>query len=328
MQRIQEVYLVANNDKYVQVGFLFPHYEIFFFDELLESANIAYRSNVTTLEDPDAHGKEIVAAAQEIYGHLQNGTYLNWQNKERPIVGDLSKVSCVTTLSEKATIILANLRHVSSQRGGVQEARTELGSALFGARVAISPSSRHPGLVMRLSRVRANDPLLGHEDMPRDEAQQIGSVSYPNLESEDELLVDLPDYEARKCWRARGLCVIDAFKGCILLAVARVFGVRACPLCPLCNCKEVGKQQEIKACQDMFGSSMLPVGGYAGGCDALGGACEHLREGDPDIHMNVHRANACHHGTLKNVADALRANIFDVEECKQKTHAYVVRGIS
>ena len=83
---------------------------------------------------------------------------------------------------------------------------------------------------MRLSRVRANDPLLGHEDMPLDEAQKLGSSSYPNIEAQDDVLIDLPDYEARKCWRARdGLCVIDAFKVYILLAVARIFGVRTCP---------------------------------------------------------------------------------------------------
>lgn len=74
---------------------------LFFRRTLLESANIAYRSNVTALEDSDAHGKELVAATQDIYCHLQSGAYLNWRNKERPIAGDLSKVSCVTTLSAK-----------------------------------------------------------------------------------------------------------------------------------------------------------------------------------------------------------------------------------
>ena len=58
---------------------------------LLDSANIAYRSNVAASEDSDAHCKELVVAAQEIYVRLQNGTYFNWKNKERPIAGDLSK---------------------------------------------------------------------------------------------------------------------------------------------------------------------------------------------------------------------------------------------
>ena len=39
---------------------------LFFRRTLYESANIAYRSNMTLLEDSDAHGKELVAAAQQI----------------------------------------------------------------------------------------------------------------------------------------------------------------------------------------------------------------------------------------------------------------------
>ena len=92
---------------------------------------------------------------------------------------------CVECMSQTACDLLANMRYVSSQQGGVQEVRTKIGGALFGARVVygepifvtISPSSRHSGLVMRLSRVRANDPLLWHEDVQLAEAQTLGSAS-------------------------------------------------------------------------------------------------------------------------------------------------------
>ena len=66
----------------------------------------------------------------------------------------------------------------------------------------------------------------------------------------------------------------------------------------------------------MFGSAMLPMGGYAGGCDGLGGACEYQREGDPHIHMNVYLVSAYQHGTLQKVAEAIRTHIFDVEALK------------
>ena len=49
--------------------------------------------------------------------------------------------------------------------------------------------------------------------MSCDEGQKIGDVLYPNLELGDDVFVDLPDYDARKCCRARdGFYVIDAFK--------------------------------------------------------------------------------------------------------------------
>lgn len=98
------------------------------------------------------------------------------------------------------------MRHVSSQQGGVQEVRAKIGNAVCGARVVygepvfvtISPIRRLSGLVMRRSRVRGNDPLLGHEDMPLEDAQNIGSSSSPTLQEEGDILIDLYDYEARK----------------------------------------------------------------------------------------------------------------------------------
>ena len=48
--------------------------------------------------------------------------------------------------------------------------------------------------------------------MPLEEAQRIGSACSPFLAMEEDVLVDLPEYDARQCWRARdGLCIIDAF---------------------------------------------------------------------------------------------------------------------
>ena len=143
------------------------------------------------MEDPDAHGKELTAAAVELYNKLQTGTYTTHDGKERPISGDLAKLSCVSGSSTKARHLLAGMRSVSSQLAGVQEVRTKIGNALFGARVCygeplfvtISPSSRHSGLVMRLSRVRAKDPLLQNEEMLLAEAQRLGSPSYPLLEA-------------------------------------------------------------------------------------------------------------------------------------------------
>ena len=66
---------------------------------------------------------------------------------------------------------------------GTQEQRHKIGHALLGARIVygealfitVSPSSRHSGLLLRLSRVRQNDPTLGFEDMQLGEAQRLGS---------------------------------------------------------------------------------------------------------------------------------------------------------
>ena len=95
----------------------------------------------------------------------------------------MAKLRYAENLSEKARLLERNMRQVSSQLGGVQEVRTKIGNALLGARVVygeplfitVSPSSRHSGLVLRLSRVRVNDPTLRLEDMALEEARQLGS---------------------------------------------------------------------------------------------------------------------------------------------------------
>lgn len=103
--------------------------------KLLEAASISFRSDEKALADPDAHGKELRAAAVALYQHLQSGSYKAHEGKMRPISGDLAKLSYVPTLTRIARQLLANMRCVSSQQAGVQEVRTKIGKALFGARV-------------------------------------------------------------------------------------------------------------------------------------------------------------------------------------------------
>ena len=102
------------------------------------------------------------------------------------MAGDISKLKFAHNLSPEAKLLQRNLSHVSSQVNGTQEVRTKIGDALLGARivygeplfVTVSQSSRHSGLVLRLSRVRPEDPTLRSEDMSLGEAQCLGSADY------------------------------------------------------------------------------------------------------------------------------------------------------
>ena len=152
-------------------------------------------------------------------------------------------------------------RYVSSQLNGVQEVRTKIGDSLLGARifhgeplfVTISPSARHSGSVLRLSRVRPNDPCLRAEDIALGEAQRLGSVDYPSLhQGKDTSLIDLPDYDVRQTWQAKdGLCGIEAFRVWALRVFPLMFGMRVCPFCPYCNHHDPGGDVgEVSPCQD------------------------------------------------------------------------------
>eukprot|EP00972_Heterocapsa_arctica_P115196 16446517-Heterocapsa_arctica.AAC.1 len=63
---------------------------------------------------------------------------------------------------------MRSMTYVASSLPGTQQIREKMGHALFGSRVfygeclflTISPSERHSGLALRLSRLRRNDPVL------------------------------------------------------------------------------------------------------------------------------------------------------------------------
>ena len=133
--------------------------------------------------------------------------------------------------------------------------------------------------------------------------------------SDDTVFVDLPEYDLRQKWQARdGLCGIEAFRVWILRVLPLIFGMRMCPFCPNCNHNQSqDKGLEATPCQDMFGSSMLSVGGFCGGADAMGGAVEYQRDGNPHFHLHMHLVNMYQHGTLQDVADALRNNALSAE---------------
>ena len=287
---------------------------------ILHTASVAYKHEVDDADMLAQHAKEHTAAVAEIYGHMDRGYYTTKTGKKRPINNDLTKVYYAVGISEKAKVLLRNLMYVTSQQCGTQEVRKKIGNALLGARwiygeplfVTVSPSSRHSGLVLRLSRVRPNDPTLRLEDLALEKAQRLGSKTYPSVfQSQDTSLVDLPEYDVRQRWQARdGLCGIDAFRVWIMRVLPLLFGVRMCPFCPACNHNQDHTLQHSR-CQDVFGSNMLAMGGFCGGADALGGAVEHQHDGNPHFHGHVHIVNVWQHSTVQEIAEGIRSKSID-----------------
>ena len=115
------------------------------------------------------------------------------------------------------------------------------------------------------------------------------------------MTVDLPQYDVRQKWQSRdGLAGIEAFRIWILKVLPLLFGLRTCPFCPYCNHNE-GKKDLGEPCQDVFGSNMLSCGGFCGGTDALSGAVEHQKDGNPHFHGHAHIVNIWQHGSLAEV---------------------------
>ena len=104
--------------------------------------------------------EDAAMAAARCYQRLQEGTYVGAEGKRRAIAGDTSKLLFAEGTTQKERQIFGNLHFMSGSLPGTQEVRRRMGRIGFGARIVygtgifctISPSERHNGLVIRLSR--------------------------------------------------------------------------------------------------------------------------------------------------------------------------------
>ena len=226
--------------------------------------------------------------AGKVYKRLEKGQYEDANSVRRPIAGDTSKLYWAVGTSEGERRLLRNVEFVSSAISGTQATRRKMGKIGFGASlvygsgifITISPSERHGGLAIRLSRYRESDPLLNPSHAAK-ERPWIGKDK-PSLETHGNSTADdEPDYETRKLILARDpLCAVDAFTVQVRVVLACLLGIRMCPDCPHCN---HGKNP----CQDRFGSNAEAQGGSLGRCDALFGAVETQKSGVLHFHLKA-----------------------------------------
>lgn len=226
--------------------------------------------------------------AGKVYKRLEKGQYEDANSVRRPIAGDTSKLYWAVGTSEGERRLLRNVEFVSSAISGTQATRRRMGKIGFGASlvygsgifITISPSERHGGLAIRLSRYRESDPLLNPSHAAK-ERPWIGKDK-PSLETHGNSTADdEPDYETRKLILARDpLCAVDAFTVQVRVVLACLLGIRMCPDCPHCN---HGKNP----CQDRFGSNAEAQGGSLGRCDALFGAVETQKSGVLHFHLKA-----------------------------------------
>ena len=191
----------------------------------------------------DDEEEDATLAAARCYQRLQTGTYTSASGTQLPIKGDTSKLLFAEGTTWKQQRLLRGMQFISSALPGTQEVRRQMGHVGVGASIAygngifmtISPSERHSGLALRLSRYRRADPLVDPSITPGESAW-IGS-DVPRLAPEEPGgFVELPEYDLRRLIHARDpLCVVDAFKVYVRVMLARLAGMRMCPECPHCN---------------------------------------------------------------------------------------------
>ncbi|CAJ1393587.1 unnamed protein product [Effrenium voratum] len=215
--------------------------------------------------------EEIVAGAQELARRL-NGTYTDVNGGEKPVRGDLTKLR-FANLQPAARKILANVEARAANIPGTHEVRKTM---------RLQTHAYHTALMLRLARVREEDPAL-----LRDGAKRFQARGAPALDEEfcrlspEALAESLPNYEDRRALLARDpLACAEGFRTLVLLTLRHLLGVRFCPHCPNCAASE-------RPCSDAFGSNALATGGVLGRVDAVFGSIECQKSGALHAHMQV-----------------------------------------
>ena len=179
--------------------------------------------------------------------------------------------------------------------------------------LTFTPSERHSGLTVRLSRYRRNDPgiNIGNPDFGSWIGYDKPSLFANNNNDEETVEFDVPDYDLRRLMNARDpVSCVYAFRVSIMVVVASLFGIRMCPDCPHCNTSE-------KPCMDSFGSNANAMGGSAGRADAMIGAVEAQKaEGVLHIHMFLYLQMLHQHKTLAEIGELIRAKLMSVDDFK------------
>ena len=117
-------------------------------------------------ESPVLSEKKIGDAAARIFDLLWNGHYMDEVGRRCQMRGDVSKISKIIGLTPTEQMLLRNYHFMSSRLQGTRQVRRSINHVIFSARciygcpvfMTVTPSERHSGLAIRLSRYRRHDP--------------------------------------------------------------------------------------------------------------------------------------------------------------------------
>ena len=132
--------------------------------------NVACKHNVDREKPGNVLAAELVECATKLYEKLNKGFYVDGQGKRRRINHDFTKLHMADGITKMQQDLIRDMTFLSKKFPGTQQVRLLIGHALFGAGVhygmplfwTISPSSRHSGLCIRLSRFLKDDIFVSH----------------------------------------------------------------------------------------------------------------------------------------------------------------------
>ena len=166
-------------------------WNLYFRERLNLGVSLGAKARSVGSQPQVAMEQDAAMAAAELYQLLQSGSYVTQDGKRRRIDGDTSKLRFAEGITPQQKRLLADFSFRTKLLPGTQEIRSKIGHLCFWASVVygngifmtISPSERHSGLALRLSRYRRTDPLVDPSTTPGESAW-IGS-DVPRLAPEE-----------------------------------------------------------------------------------------------------------------------------------------------
>ena len=150
--------------------------------------------------------KEIEEGIQEIYRKMHHGIYIDSNNEQKAVNGDLTKLRYVPGLSEAALKALSNLEARTRKVPGTHAVRTTMRHQTHAYRVkyglsvfiTFSPSEKDSALMLRMARARKTDPAIEEDDSKLVHAREKPALDVDFCRLSLERLAEARDIEALK----------------------------------------------------------------------------------------------------------------------------------
>ena len=141
------------------------------------SINLQPNAYMFMTQDADGTGrrmmttKEIQDGVQEVYRKVNNGIYIDSNNEQKAVKGDLTKLRYVPGLSTAAHKVLNNLEARTRNVPGTHAVRTSMRHQTHAYRVkyglsvfiTFSPSEKDTAIMLRMARARQSDPAIADD---------------------------------------------------------------------------------------------------------------------------------------------------------------------
>ena len=237
---------------------------------------------------------DVAQAAEGIVRALR-GSYTAPNGQKRPVNGDISKAMYSTQLSPLGRRLLYSVSAITKDIPGTHEVRRRARSITNSVRtqyglptfITLSPDECHNAIMLRLVRVRRNDPAVQHN--PEVMLPWVERLQPPLVGWDEKEPSQLPSYEVRRRLLTNSaISAADGFKIHFLALVKYIFGCRVCLNCPHCSCNA----DHDSFCADAEGLICEVEGGSLGRLLCLVGTSEFQKKRDEHV-PGMCRAGPC-----------------------------------